>query len=81
MITPFDINLMTNEYFKLAKIMLVSILGFVEDEWTLSMFAFLKDKLCNRLGLHLDTIVRMFAQEFCIQDNFHYQEAITTWKD
>jgi hypothetical protein len=66
MTTPFDTNLMTNEHLKLAKITLVSMLGFVEDEWTFSMFAFMKDKLCNRLGLHLDTIVRMFAQKLYI---------------
>jgi hypothetical protein len=41
----------------------------------------MKDKLCNRLGLHLDTIVYMFAQEFYIQESFPYQEAIITWKD
>jgi hypothetical protein len=57
------------------------MLGFVEDEWTFSVFAFMKDKLCNRLGLNLDTIVHMIAQEFYIRDNFLYQEAITTWKD
>jgi len=47
---------------KLAKIMFLWMLGFVEDEWTFSMFAFMKDKMWNRLGLHLDTIVCMFAQ-------------------
>jgi hypothetical protein len=45
------------------------------------MLAFIKDKLCNRLGPHLDTIVYMFAQEFYIQSNLFYQEAIRTWKD
>jgi hypothetical protein len=34
--------------------------------------AFMKDKLRNRLGLHLDTIVCMFAQEFYIQESFPY---------
>ncbi len=55
--------------------------GYVNDEWTCSMLAFIKDKLCNRLGPHLDTIVYMFAQEFYIQSNLFYQEAIRTWKD
>jgi hypothetical protein len=44
------------------------------------MFAFMKIKLCNRLGLNLDAIVHMFAQEFYIQDNFPYEDTITTWK-
>ncbi len=61
-----------SEYLKLADIVVVSILGFVEDEWTFSMFAFMKDKLCTRLGLHLDTIVCMFAQKFYIQESFPY---------
>jgi hypothetical protein len=44
-------------------------------------FSLLKDKLRNRLSLHLDTIVRMFAHEFYIQENFPYEETITAWKD
>jgi hypothetical protein len=31
------------------------------------MFIFMKNKLRNRLGLHLDTIVHMFAQKFYTQ--------------
>jgi hypothetical protein len=30
----------------------------------------MKDKLHNMLGLHLDTIVYMFAQEFYTQESF-----------
>ncbi len=45
------------------------------------MHAFMKDKLRNRLGLHLDTIVCMFAQEFYTKKNFPYQEAIAVLKD
>ncbi len=57
------------------------MLGFVEDVQTFSKLAFMKDKLCNKLGLHLDIIIRMFAQKFCTQESFLYHEAITTWKD
>ncbi len=97
MVEPFDINLATklwvtinnnvlftqrlNDYLKLAEIIVVSMFKFVKNEWTFSMFAFMKDKLCNKLGLHLDTIVHMFAQEFYIQKSFPYQEAIIAWKD
>jgi hypothetical protein len=70
-----------SEYLKLAEITMVSVLRSIEDEQTFSTFAFMKDKLRNRLGLHLDTIVPMFAQEFYTQESFPYQEAITTWKD
>jgi len=61
--------------------MVVSMLGSIEDEQTFFMHAFMKDKLHNKLGLHLDTIVCMFAQEFFTQKKFPYQEAITVWKD
>jgi hypothetical protein len=67
-----------NEYLKLA---VVSMLKFVKDERTFSMLAFTKDKLCNKLGLHLDTTIHMFAQEFYVQESFPYQEVITAWKD
>ncbi len=78
-IEPFDVNPMTtlwvtintnalfiqqlNDYLKLVEIIVVSMLY----EYTFSMFTFMKDKLCNRLGLHLDTTVHMFAQKFYIQ--------------
>ncbi len=43
--------------------------GFIEDEQTFSMLAFMKDKLCNRLGLHLDTNVA------CLHKNFIFKKA------
>jgi hypothetical protein len=65
----------------LAKIGVVLVLESIEDEQTFSILTFMKDKLRNKLGLHLDTILRMFAQEFYTQENFLYEEAITIWKD
>jgi hypothetical protein len=77
MVEPFDTNLMTklwvtinintlfnqrlNEYLKLFDIMVVVVLGYVKDEQTFSTLPFMKAKLQNKLGLHLDTIVHMFA--------------------
>jgi hypothetical protein len=97
MVEPFDTNLMTklwvtinintlfnqrlNEYLKLFDIMVVVVLGYVKDEQTFSTLPFMKAKLQNKLGLHLDTIVHMFALEFYTQNNFLYYELITTWKD
>jgi hypothetical protein len=88
MVEPFDTNPVTklwvtinnnvlltqqlNEYLKLVKIAMVSMLGFVKDERIFSMLAFMKDKFRSRLGLHLDTTIRMFAQEFYIQESFPY---------
>jgi hypothetical protein len=65
----------------LVEIVVVLVLESIEDEQTFSILTFMKDKLRNRLGLHLDTIVCMFAQEFNIQKNFLYEEAIIAWKD
>ncbi len=63
------------------KLAMVFVLRFVEDEQTFSMLAFMKDKLHNKLGLHLDKTIHMFAQEFYTLESFPNQEAITTWKD
>ncbi len=60
---------------------MVLVLEFIENEQTFSILTFMKDKLHNKLGLHLDTIVRMFAQDFYTQEKFPYEEAITIWKD
>ncbi len=78
-VEPFDVNPMTklwvtistnalfiqrlNDYLRLAEIIVVLMLY----KLTFSMFAFMKDKLCNRLGLHLDTTIHMFAQKFYTQ--------------
>jgi hypothetical protein len=77
MAEPFDTNLVTklwviintnalfiqwlNEYLKLVDITVVLVLGYVKEERTFSTLAFMKDKLHNKLGPHLDTIVHMFA--------------------
>ncbi len=39
-------------------------IGSMEDEGIFSTLAFMKDKLCNWLGPHLNLIVHMFAQSF-----------------
>ncbi len=78
---PYLFTQWLSEHLKLAKIVVVSMFGSIKDEWTFSTLAFIKDKLHNMLGLHLDTIVYMFAQEFCIQENFPHQETIIAWKD
>ncbi len=78
MVEPFDINPMTklwvtinnnglltqqpSEYLKLVENVVVLVFKCVEDEQTFFTLAFMKDKLCNQLGPHLNTIVYMFAQ-------------------
>lgn len=67
---PWDVNLVTwmwlkiqslpllvlklNEYMKVAKIVMVQVLGSVEDEKTLSNLAFMKSKLYNQLTPQFD---------------------------
>jgi len=50
-----------SEYLKLAKIAMVLVFRSKKDEQNFSMLAFMKDKLCNKLDPHLDTIIHMFA--------------------
>jgi hypothetical protein len=55
---------MLSEYLKLDELAIIMVLGSVEDEKTLSNVNFLKLKLWNWLTIHLDLVVRMFAQNF-----------------
>jgi hypothetical protein len=43
------------------------VFGFVQDEQTFSTLAFMKDKLHNRLGLHLDTNVACLRKNFILK--------------
>jgi hypothetical protein len=66
-----------SEFIKAAEIAVTAILGSVEDERTFSTLGFMKSKLRNRLGSHLDTSVKLFSQPFYKQDTFPYNSAIT----
>jgi hypothetical protein len=55
--------LKVNEYIKVAEIVMVQVLGSVEDERTFSNLAFMNNKLHNKLTTHLDLCV-MFIQNF-----------------
>ncbi len=48
----------------LCWIIIVMVLGNVEDERTFSTLTFMKSKLKNQLTTHLDLVVRMYAQDF-----------------
>jgi hypothetical protein len=50
-----------NEYIKVVEIIMVQVLGSIEDERTFSNLTFMKSKLTNRLTTHLDLCVRMFT--------------------
>ncbi len=61
------------EFLKLVEIVMVHVLGFVEDIHCFSSMSFLKTKLHNCLDPHLALIIVMFSQKFFIIDNFPYQ--------
>lgn len=42
------------------------VMGLVEDKRIFSNLSFIKIRLRNRLGEHLDLMVRMFSQHFFI---------------
>jgi hypothetical protein len=65
-----------SEFLKLAKIVMVSILGSVEDECTFSMLTFMKNRLHNRLDNGSNVCTKFYTQE-----SFLYQDVITTWKN
>jgi hypothetical protein len=64
---------------KLVELVVVQIMGYVEDERTLSTLTFMKTRLRNHLCKHLNLVVQMFAQSFCIVDTFPSNDVITTW--
>lgn len=68
-----------SEWFKVAEIAMVTVLGSVEDERTFSTMNWVKSKVRNRRGEHLDASVRLFAQPFWTSETFPYQDAITEW--
>ena len=70
-----------SEFIKVVEIAITAVLGNVEDERIFLNLAFIKLKLRNKLGVHLDTCVRLFSQGFYSQDTFPYQEAITLWRE
>jgi DNA primase large subunit len=70
-----------SEFFKVAEIAVTAVLGSIEDEWTFSTLGFMKSKLQNRLGGHLDICVKFFSQPFFTLANFPYADAIAFWSD
>ncbi len=67
------------EFIKVAELIVVQIMGFVEDERTFSTLTFMKTRLWNRLCEHLDLVVRMFALPFYTIDSFPYNDVIIAW--
>jgi hypothetical protein len=69
------------ELFKLVELIIIMVLGDVEDERIFSTLTFMKSKLKNQLTTHLDLIVKMYAQDFFTLQNFPFYIAITEWNE
>lgn len=66
-----------SEFIKVVEIAITTVLGNTEEERTFSALSFMKSKLCNCLGSHLDTTVKMLSQPFYNQESFAFYSAIT----
>ena len=69
-----------SKYMKIAELVVVTVLGSVEDEQTFSTLSFMKNKLRNRLSMHLPLVVGMHVQEFYGLSDFPYDAAYDEWK-
>jgi hypothetical protein len=68
------------KYIKIVEIVVLQIIGLVEDELCFNAFNFMKTKLRNKLMTHLDLVIRMFGQKNYTLENFPYSHAIEKWK-
>lgn len=69
-----------SEFFELANIAICVVLSNIEDEHAFFNLRFMKSKVQNRLGRHLDTCVKIFAQPWSNHETFPYSTAISHWK-
>ncbi len=69
------------KYIKLAEIVIVQVIGSMEDEHTFNTISFMRSKLKNRLTSHLDLVIYMFSQHFYTLENFAYDVVIQEWKE
>ncbi len=69
------------EYIKLAELVIVQVIGSVEDERCFSTLTFMKTKLQNILTTHVELVIWIFSQKFFTFRDFPFGEAIQNWKD
>jgi hypothetical protein len=95
MLPPYDVNPLTKvwrvldsnnsltqnfgEFLKLAEMVVVHVLGSVEDERLFSSVGFLKSKLRNNLEEHIQVVVGMFSQRVFTLQDFPYQKVFNEW--
>jgi hypothetical protein len=69
------------KYIKLAEIVIVQVIGSMEDEHTFNTINLMRLKLRNRFTSHLDLVICMFSQHFYTLENFAYDVVIQAWKE
>jgi hypothetical protein len=57
------------------------MLGLLENEKCFSTLNFMKTKLKNQLGEHLNNVVHMYFQKFYIKETFPFQKKTTNWRE
>ena len=67
-----------SEYFKLANLCQIMILGLVEDERVFSALGFLKLNVRNKLDKNLETCLRLFVTQYNVRD-FPYDRSLVIW--
>jgi hypothetical protein len=65
---------------KLAEIIVVQVLGSIEDECTFNTLSVMKIPLQNRLSMHLDLCTQFYSQQFFSLQIFPYEKAIAKWQ-
>lgn len=70
-----------SEWLKIVELATVAVVGLVEDERTFSNVAWMKNKVKNMLGDHLDYSICMFLEDFYSITNFPYGAPIAKWKE
>ncbi len=64
------------EYLKLVKLVIVMVMGNPKDEKTFSIINFMISKLQNRLIVHLNLAVKIYAQELYKLETFPFYTII-----
>ncbi len=77
MVNRYILKLKMSKLFKSVELVIVMVLGSVEDERTIFIFTFMKSNLKNQLITHLDLVVRMYAQDFFTFQSFSFYIVIT----
>ncbi len=66
-------------WLKLIELVVVMVMGNVEDEKCFSNLGLMKNNFRNILTTHLDLVVKMFAQKFFTFDTFPFAVEINVW--